>query len=73
MRLPDFLIIGAQKCGTTAAMSHLGRHPHVGFNATQGDNREVHFFDREDRWAAGVEWYLRQFPTPAPMLSLIHI
>ena len=69
MRVPDFLIIGAQKCGTTAAMSYLGRHPHIGFNATQGDNREVHFFDRDDRWAAGVEWYLRQSPTPAPMLG----
>ena len=29
MRIPDFFIIGAPKCGTNALYSYLGGHPHV--------------------------------------------
>ena len=28
--LPDFLIIGAQRCGTTSTYSYLVQHPRVG-------------------------------------------
>lgn len=29
MRIPDFFIIGAPKCGTNALYTYLGEHPHV--------------------------------------------
>jgi hypothetical protein len=36
---PDFLIIGAQKCGTMAAVKNLNKHPDIFVH------NEVHFFD----------------------------
>jgi hypothetical protein len=58
--LPDFIIIGAQKCGTTTFYGLLCRHPNVEPAAI----RELHFFDRSDRFEKGVEWYRRCFPPP---------
>ena len=54
--LPDFLIIGAQKAGTTALYAYLLRHP-----AIVGPSwKEVSFFDRH--FARGAKWYRGQFP-----------
>ncbi len=54
--LPDFLIIGAQKAGTSSLYAHLC--------AQQGVHRamrkEVRFFDQE--YARGVTWYRAFFP-----------
>lgn len=54
-RLPDFLIIGAQKAGTTALYNHLCGHPDV----VPAMRKEVHFFDREYR--RGLAWYCAHF------------
>jgi hypothetical protein len=54
--LPDFLIVGAAKAGTTTLYDVIARHPQVGAAAV----KEVHFFDL--RFARGVEWYRAQFP-----------
>jgi hypothetical protein len=40
MRIPDFFIIGAPKCGTTALYSYLREHPHV----FMPELKEPHFF-----------------------------
>jgi hypothetical protein len=57
--LPDFLILGAQKAGTTALYSYLRRHP-----AILGPWwKEVSYFDRH--FARGESWYRGQFPTRA--------
>ena len=32
MRLPDFVIIGAQKAGTTVVLNTLAQHPDIGAN-----------------------------------------
>ncbi len=56
--LPDFLVIGAQKCGTTTLYHHLTQHPHVGRAAT----KELHYFD--NYFDKSVEWYRRCFPPP---------
>lgn len=53
--LPNFIIIGAMKSGTTSLARYLGSHPEV-FMATQ---KEVHFFDRH--YDLGAEWYMTQF------------
>jgi len=57
--LPDFLIIGAQKAGTTALFSYLRRHPTI----LGPWWKEVSFFDRH--FARGPHWYRGQFPTRA--------
>ncbi|MEM7408127.1 MAG: sulfotransferase [Pseudomonadota bacterium] len=69
MRLPDFLIVGAQKCGTTSTRINLERHPHIAFNCGGPRSRELHFFDRESNWARGWQWYARHFTEPAPMIG----
>ena len=53
--LPNFLVVGARRSGTTSLVRYLGEHPQV-FVAPQ---KEVHFFDTHfDR---GVAWYESQF------------
>jgi len=54
--LPDFLILGAQKAGTTALYAYLRQHPDV----TGPVWKEVSFFDRH--WARGDAWYRGNFP-----------
>lgn len=55
--LPDFLIIGAQKAGTTALYAYLRKHP-----AVLGPPwKEVSYFDRH--YDRGHAWYRGQFPT----------
>lgn len=56
--LPDFIIIGAQKSGTTSLYHLLTRHPHVEPAAA----KEMHFFDT--LYEEGVEWYRQCFPPP---------
>lgn len=59
-RLPDFLVIGAMRSGTSSLARYLRAHPAICF-ATE---KEVHFFDRNfDR---GLEWYKRHFPCDHP-------
>jgi hypothetical protein len=43
----DFLLIGAQKCGTSALAHYLGKHPEIGMANT----KEVHFFDGDANFA----------------------
>jgi hypothetical protein len=54
--LPDFLILGAQKAGTTALYAYLRWHPHV----TGPSFKEVSFFDRH--YAKGERWYRAHLP-----------
>ena len=54
--LPDFLIVGAQRAGTTALYEHLGHHP----QALPAFGKELHFFDLKHR--RGPWWYRSRFP-----------
>jgi hypothetical protein len=54
--LPDFLIVGAQKAGTTALYAYLRWHPQV----TGPSFKEVSFFDRH--YAKGERWYRAHLP-----------
>src|SRR6185295_16842547 len=56
-RLPDFLIIGAAKSGTTALYRWLDQHPDVWLPET----KEPHFFGRDKIWANGLDWYAALF------------
>lgn len=58
--LPDFLIIGAQKSGTTALLYNLALHPEI-FMARDPLNTEIKFFSWEERWKRGVNWYMGHF------------
>jgi len=54
--LPDFLIIGAAKCGTSSLYEYLMEHPCVGRSLT----KQIHFFDRY--YDRGASWYKVCFP-----------
>src|SRR5438067_227401 len=55
--LPDFLIIGTQRGGTTSLYHYLKTHPCVE-SATTSD---THFFDK--KFSKGLGWYRGHFPT----------
>ena len=54
--LPDFLVIGAQKCGTTSLYQSLRAHPAV----HPARRKEPHYFDYHH--ARGATWYRAWFP-----------
>jgi hypothetical protein len=56
-RLPNFVIVGAMKSGTTSLAQYLGAHP----QAYMVPAKELYFFERSDLWDRGVEWYRDQF------------
>lgn len=55
--LPDFLILGAEKAGTTFLYSLLQEHP----NFRAAAKKEVHYFDSR-KFEFGPQWYRAQFP-----------
>ena len=55
--MPDFIIIGAQKCGTTTLYNHLIKHPWVAPAA----GKEIHFFDKN--FQKSSTWYRCHFPS----------
>jgi hypothetical protein len=57
--LPDFLIVGEAKCGTTSLYDDIVRHPSVEAACI----KEVHFFDLG--FERGLSWYKAQFPIQA--------
>ncbi len=59
--LPDFLIIGAAKAGTTSLYNYLLQHPQV----APCFRKEVHYFDR--KYNKGLKWYKSHFPLSSEM------
>lgn len=61
-QLPDLVVIGAPKAGTTSLAQWLSAHPQMRMSAT----KELEFFDRyADR---GLDWYREQLPPGGPGL-----
>lgn len=59
---PGFLVVGAQRCGTTSIYRSLTRHPSV---APPLFHKGVHFFDTADHYSKGTAWYRGHFPLRA--------
>jgi hypothetical protein len=59
--LPSFLIVGAERCGTTSMFKLLRQHPAI--FGTSLRKQEVHFFDV--RYGFGLSWYQAHFPVAA--------
>lgn len=56
-RLPDFIIIGAAKSGTTTLFEYLLRHPNIFIC----DIKEPMFFSRNHIYERGYDWYRSLF------------
>ena len=64
--LPKMLCIGSQKCGTSWLYYNLRQHPDIFFpSVLPGEpdwfSKEVHFFNRDDRFNKGLEFYSRRY------------
>ena len=55
MTLPNFIIIGAGKSGTTSLAYQLGQHPDIYIS----DPKEPHYFSIN--WDKGIDWYRNIF------------
>lgn len=55
--LPDFLVVGGRRCGTTLLHKILAAHSEVYVPLRR---KEVHYFDRH--FERGVQWYSEFFP-----------
>ncbi|KIH56212.1 sulfotransferase domain protein [Ancylostoma duodenale] len=61
LTLPNTLIVGPQKTGSTALATFLSLHPNVSTNAPIPDSfEELQFFGGAN-YHNGIEWYTRQF------------
>ncbi|KAM3912883.1 heparan sulfate glucosamine 3-O-sulfotransferase 1-like [Leptodactylus fuscus] len=56
-RTPQTIIIGVRKGGTRALLEMLDIHPNIAVAAT-----EVHFFDWDENYIKGIEWYRSLMP-----------
>ena len=54
--LPNAVIIGGMKCGTTSLNAWLREHPSVAFSSV----KETHYFDQH--YQRGLRWYRTHFP-----------
>lgn len=59
LRLPDFLIIGAARSGTTWLYECLLEHPQIFLPAEK--RPEPHFFLKSDEYRRGLEYYSRRY------------
>jgi hypothetical protein len=56
-KLPEFLILGAAKSGTTSFYHSLTNHPDIG----KATSKELDFFSNEYIYRLGMNWYKDQF------------
>jgi len=57
MDSPNFLIGGAQKCGTTSLSEYVKQHP----NICMSKKKEIQFFCWDVLYEKGIQWYLDHF------------
>jgi hypothetical protein len=60
-KVVDFLIVGAQKAGTTALVKNINKHPDVFCK------NECQFFTF--CWGFGVDWYRQQLQSTKPIIG----
>jgi hypothetical protein len=61
--LPNLIVIGGLKCGTTSLHHYLNLHPQI----TMSRPKELNFFVAELNWDLGPEWYASHFDAAAPV------
>lgn len=64
-RLPDFIIIGAQKSGTSSLYYYLSQHPSLKLSVS----KEIHYYNYYLRQGKGINWYKSFFPLKVRSIS----
>ncbi len=65
-RAPDFVIAGAQKCGTTAVALGLSKSSEIYLPNLAPYPFEIHHFDKDLTYARGDDYYFSWFPQQLP-------
>ena len=58
--LPNFIVIGAMKCGTTSLWGYLKQHPDI--HLPHGI-KNIEYFDSNANWKRGLTFYKKHFET----------
>jgi hypothetical protein len=61
LALPNLIVIGAKKSGTTSLYHYLASHPDISMSR----EKELDFFVAERNWSRGLGWYRRRFNADA--------
>jgi hypothetical protein len=61
--LPNLIVIGGLKCGTTSLHHYLNLHPQVAMSRP----KELNFFVEELNWPLGGDWYTGHFSAETPV------
>jgi hypothetical protein len=64
--LPNLIIVGAAKSGTTSLHQYLSIHPEI----FMSKEKEIRFFDTREKYGRfdrGLDWYRTHFPTNKPI------
>ena len=61
--MPNTIVIGAQKCGTSTLHYYLGFHPEISASRP----KELNFFIEGRGWERGVDWYRSHFDPTKPV------
>jgi hypothetical protein len=61
--LPNLIVIGAMKCGTTSLHHYLDLHPEIQMSTP----KELAFFAADRNWPRGVDWYRAHFSPESPV------
>jgi hypothetical protein len=61
--MPNLIIIGGLKCGTTSIHHYLGLHPEIHMSKP----KELNFFVEELNWDLGLDWYRSRFDERLPV------
>jgi hypothetical protein len=61
--LPNLIVIGGLKCGTTSLHHYLNLHPQISMSRP----KELNFFIAEMHWDLGADWYATHFDRAAPV------
>jgi hypothetical protein len=59
--LPNLIVLGAQKCGTSGLHFYLDLHPEIAMSTP----KELNFFIAERNWNRGLDWYGEHFESDA--------
>ena len=63
--LPNLVIIGGMKCGTTSLHEYLDLHPQICMSRI----KEPAFFVKEHNWHKGLDWYRSLFDKQAKVMG----
>jgi len=56
-KLPEFVVIGAMKAGTTSLHRYFSMHPEI----SMPRKKELNFYNVDRNWENGIDWYLSYY------------